>query len=261
MVKIRNLPPGIRTLPKTYFVISLPVHIFVNKKDNLMESILPRVKICCISSIDEALLAVKYGASAVGLVSAMPSGPGVIDEEQICEINAVVPPGVSSFLLTSKQDVDSIIEQQRKCRTNTLQLCDTITTGKLEDLRDALPGISIVQVIHVTGSESVDEALSVQDSVNGILLDSGNQKLKVKELGGTGRQHDWRISREIVEKVNVPVYLAGGLNPNNVIDAIKEVQPFGLDICSGVRTYGKLDEEKLRKFFTNIQAASSLTDY
>ena len=113
-----------------------------------------------------------------------------------------------------------------------------------------------MQVIHVAGKESVDEALSVEDFVDGILLDSGNQKLKVKELGGTGRTHDWSVSSEIVEKVKVPVYLAGGLNPNNVITAVKEVRPFGVDICSGVRTYGKLDEEKLRKFFTNVNAVS-----
>jgi phosphoribosylanthranilate isomerase len=212
-----------------------------------------RIKICCIASIEEAQLAIHYGASAIGLVSAMPSGPGVIAEKRIAEIAAKIPPGVASFLLTSKTDVDEIIAQQKRCGCNTLQLVDRLETGSYLDLRAALPGISVVQVIHVSGEESVEEALRIAPQVNGILLDSGNQKLAVKELGGTGRTHDWSISRKIREAVNVPVYLAGGLNPSNIRQAIEAVQPFGVDVCSGVRTNGKLDEQKLRRFITNIK--------
>jgi phosphoribosylanthranilate isomerase len=213
----------------------------------------PRVKICCISSIEEARLAIGCGASAVGLVSAMPSGPGVIDEGLIKEIAAIVPPPIATFLLTSRQDAASIIAQQRRCGVNTIQLCDAVQPGCYEELRDELPGISLVQVIHVTGPESVDEAVSVSPKVDALLLDSGNQKLAVKELGGTGRKHDWRISRSICDAVKIPVFLAGGLNPDNVQEAIREVRPFGLDICSGVRTDGKLDEAKLKKFFVAIE--------
>jgi len=213
---------------------------------------IPRVKICCISSIEEAKLAIKHGASAVGLVSEMPSGPGPIPEELIEEIAATIPPGVSTFLLTSKQDVDSIIEQQRKTKINTIQLVDRLLYGTHTDLRTALPGISIVQVIHVRGEESVIEAVDVSKYVNAILLDSGNPSLKIKELGGTGRAHDWEISKRIVESVNVPVFLAGGLKPENVNDAIKKVKPFGVDVCSGVRTNGNLDEIKLKTFFENV---------
>ncbi len=212
----------------------------------------PRVKICCISSRDEAQLAIRCGASALGLVSAMPSGPGPIAEELIAEIASVIPPGVASFLLTSKQDASSIIVQQRRCRTNTLQLVDRISVPVYQELRRALPGIGLVQVVHVTGEESIIEALAVSEFVDAILLDSGNQSLPVKELGGTGRTHDWSISRRIVESVNVPVYLAGGLNPDNVAEAIRQVQSFGIDLCSGVRTDGKLDAEKLEEFFEQI---------
>ena len=214
----------------------------------------PRVKICCNSSVTEAALAVRHGASALGLVSAMPSGPGVIAEETITEIAAAVPPGVATFLLTSKRDAESIVAQQRRCRVNTIQLCDSVEPGCHAKLREALPGIALVQVIHVTGPESVDEAVAVAGSVDALLLDSGNQKLAVKELGGTGRTHDWRISRQIVESVGVPVFLAGGLTPENVAVAIRDVRPFGLDICSGLRTNGNLDEAKVRRFFSNIHA-------
>jgi phosphoribosylanthranilate isomerase len=215
----------------------------------------PRVKVCCISSVTEAELAIRYGASALGLVSAMPSGPGVIEEELIAEIAAQAPPPIATFLLTSKQDVDSIIAQQRRLRANTIQLVDRLEQGSFDDLRSALPGISLVQVIHVTGEESVEEALAVAPQVDAILLDSGNQKLAVKQLGGTGRTHDWTLSRKIREAVNVPIFLAGGLKSENVADAIRSVEPFGLDLCSGVRTDGKLDEAKLARFFEQVGTA------
>ena len=213
----------------------------------------PRVKICCILSVEEMRLAVKYGASAIGLVSEMPSGPGVISEELIEEIAIHTPPGVSTFLLTSKQSVGEIITQQKRCKTNTIQVVDHLLEGTHKELKDALPGISIVQVIHVNDESSIEEAIKVSTNVDAILLDSGNQKLDIKVLGGTGRTHDWELSKKIVELVKKPVFLAGGLIPNNVQDAVETVQPFGLDLCSGVRTYEHLDEEKLRKFFKAIE--------
>jgi phosphoribosylanthranilate isomerase len=208
----------------------------------------PRVKICCIGSVDEAALAVACGASALGLVSSMPSGPGVISDERIAEIAATVPPAIGTFLLTSRQRVREIIGQQRFCRTNTIQICDHLTVGTHRDLKDALPGISVVQVIHVTGPESIEEAAQIAPHVDAILLDSGNQKLALKELGGTGRTHDWTLSRAIRERIGIPLFLAGGLTPENVVQAIEAVGPFGLDLCSGVRTDGKLDATKLRRF-------------
>ncbi len=218
----------------------------------------PRVKICCISSISEAQLAIKYGASALGLVSAMPSGPGVIAEDLIAQIAATIPPAMSSFLLTSKQDAASIIVQQRHCGVNTIQLCDRFPIDGYKNLRNELPGIALVQVIHVTGEASIEEAVAVAPYVNGILLDSGNQALTIKELGGTGRIHDWRISRRIREAVDVPLFLAGGLNAGNVVEAITQVGPFGVDICSGVRTNGKLDEARLASFFRQVAQAHAL---
>jgi phosphoribosylanthranilate isomerase len=214
----------------------------------------PRIKICCISSVEEARDAIRAGASALGLVSSMPSGPGVISESLIAEIAATVPPPIGTFLLTCGQDVRDIIAQQRRCRTNTVQICDRLTSGSYTDLRGAMPGVSLVQVIHVTGEESLEEALSVAPHVDALLLDSGNQSLAVKELGGTGRVHDWSVSRRIREQVGVPVFLAGGLRPENVGEAIRQVGPFGLDLCSGVRTDGKLDTAKLARFFTQLRA-------
>jgi len=214
-----------------------------------------RVKICCISSVDEAWMAIRAGASALGLVSAMPSGPGVIEESLITEIAAVVPPGVATFLLTSRQDSGSIIEQQRRTRVNTIQICDDLVDGTYEEMRRAMPGVKLVQVIHVTGEESVGAAKQVGSYVDAILLDSGNQALPVKELGGTGRTHDWSLSRKIVEECGVPVFLAGGLRHDNVGEAIRLVRPYGVDLCSSVRTNGRLDGEKLGRFFGAVQSS------
>jgi phosphoribosylanthranilate isomerase len=208
----------------------------------------PRLKVCCIASLEEAWLAIRHGASALGLVSAMPSGPGVIPEDRIAAIAAQVPPPVATFLLTSLQGADAIVEQQRRLRTTTVQICDRLPLAAYPTLRAALPGIGLVQVIHVSGPESVAEAREVAPLVNALLLDSGNRSLPVKELGGTGRRHDWRLSRQIREAVDVPIFLAGGLRPENVAEAIEDVGPFGLDLCTGVRTDGLLDETKLAAF-------------
>jgi phosphoribosylanthranilate isomerase len=213
----------------------------------------PRVKICCISSVQEAALAIECGAAALGLVSHMPSGPGVISDQEIARIAATVPPPIGTFLLTSLQSEDEIVAQHAFCRTNCVQLCDHLVRGTHRELKRRLPGIAIIQVVHVTGPESVDEAVAVAAHVDAILLDSGNQKLAVKELGGTGKTHDWSLSLKIRESISIPLFLAGGLTPENVRQAIGEVGPFGLDLCSGVRTNGNLDELKLRKFFAAVR--------
>jgi phosphoribosylanthranilate isomerase len=217
----------------------------------------PRVKICCISSIDEAQLAIRHGADALGLVSAMPSGAGVIEESLIAEIAETVPPPIATFLLTSLVDADAIIAQQRRCRTNTIQLVDAVPEGTHAKLRRSLPGIGIVQVIHVLGEESVDEARSVAANVDALLLDSGNPHLALKKLGGTGRVHDWSLSRRIVATCGKPVFLAGGLRPQNVAAALASVEPFGVDLCTGVRSNDNLDETKLSAFFNALECTGT----
>ena len=213
----------------------------------------PRVKICCISSRREAFDAIEAGASALGLVGAMPSGPGVISDEEIFAIARVVPPPVATFLLTSRTNAESIIEHYGKAQTTAIQIVDELTEKNYHEIRRNLPHVKLVQVVHVTGEKSIDEAVELAESVDAILLDSGNPNLAVKELGGTGRRHDWRLSRKIVETVSKPVFLAGGLNAENVCEAVETVQPFGLDVCSGVRTNEKLDRRKLEKFFGEME--------
>jgi phosphoribosylanthranilate isomerase len=215
-----------------------------------------RVKICCMASVEEARLAVRAGASAVGLVSEMPSGPGPIPEELIAEIAAAVPPPVATFLLTCRRDPDAIVAQQRRCRTNTIQLVDRLSVEARAELRRALPGVAIVQVVHVVGSASLDEAREASAHSHALLLDSGNPAAPVPELGGTGRTHDWTIAARIVKESPIPVFLAGGLNPDNVAEAIRTVRPFAVDVCSGLRVDGALDGEKLRRFLDAVAGAA-----
>lgn len=213
-----------------------------------------RIKVCCIRDAAELAAAVRHGASAVGLVSEMPSGPGPIPEERIAELASAVPPGVSSFLLTSATDVARIAEQQRRCGVDTIQLCDRLSPRSRSALRRELPGVRLVQVVHVEGEAAVDEAREAREASDALLLDSGRPDAERRELGGTGRTHDWEISRRIREAADVPVFLAGGLHPDNVSEAVRRVRPYGVDVCSGLRSDGMLDDSRVRAF---VAAAGS----
>lgn len=213
-----------------------------------------RVKICCISSIEEAKVAINHGADALGLVGHMPSGPGIIEDKLIAKITATIPPAIASFLLTSETKAKDIIHHYSKVNTTTIQLVDSISFEEFPKLRKALPSVRLVQVIHVIDEQSINQAISVSPFVDALLLDSGNPNKKIKELGGTGRTHNWNVSRNIVEQVDIPVFLAGGLNPENIVEAIRYVQPYGVDLCSGVRTDGKLDPIKLELFMNAVKS-------
>lgn len=211
-----------------------------------------KVKICCISSWEEAQIAIDAGAHALGLVGPMPSGPGVIRDEQIAEIAARAPRHIRTFLLTSETTAEQIIAHHERTGTTTIQLVDQLEKGGHVLLQAALPDVELVQVIHVLDERSLTEAQEITPYVDALLLDSGNPNLAVKELGGTGRTHNWAISRQIVRQSPIPVYLAGGLRAANVSQAVDQVQPFGLDLCSGVRTNGRLDPQKLTDFFAAL---------
>lgn len=211
-----------------------------------------RLKVCCISSLEEARTAVECGADALGLVGPMPSGPGVIDNDLIARIAPTVPPAVATFLLTSHTDPDLIIRHALACGTNTVQIVDEVPAHTYPLLRQGLgPAIRLVQVLHVWDDSALEHARAVLPQVDALLLDSGSPRPapgQVKTLGGTGLVHNWAISRQIAELARTasrPVFLAGGLSAANAEQAIRAVRPFGLDVCSGVRTNGRLDATKL----------------
>jgi phosphoribosylanthranilate isomerase len=222
----------------------------------------PRVKICCVSDRAERDLAIAVGAAAVGLVSAMPSGPGVIADDLIRDLAAGVPPGVDAFLLTSRTSADEIVAQARAARPHVLQIVEPVSTETRARVRAALPGVRIVQVLHVGGEDAVAAARDLAREADALLLDSGNVFAGAastegprRELGGTGRVHDWSVSRRVRDALDIPVFLAGGLHAGNVAEAIARVRPYGVDVCSGVRTRGRLDAAKLTAFVAAASAA------
>ena len=208
-----------------------------------------KVKICCISSIEEAKLAIVHGAAAIGLVGRMPSGPGIITDELINSIAKTVIPPIDSFLLTSETTAEAIIEHHNKVNTTTIQMVDALSGREYHKIREAIPHVKLVQVIHVLDEKAVQEAIEIAEWVDAILLDSGNPNLSTKVLGGTGKTHNWDLSKKIRENISIPTYLAGGINKDNIRKAIEHVQPYGIDLCSSVRTNGQLDERKLEELF------------
>lgn len=204
-----------------------------------------RIKICCIASIDEAQLAIAAGADALGLVAAMPSGPGPIPDARIAQIAAWTPPPVATFLLTSETTAQRIVEHVRATQPSTVQIVGHIDPDEAAQLARLLPHVRRVQVIHVEGPEALALIPAYAPHVHAFLLNSGRPGAAVPELGGTGRTHDWSVSARFVRASPRPVFLAGGLDDTNVGDALRQVRPYGIDLCSRVRTDGKLDVMKL----------------
>jgi phosphoribosylanthranilate isomerase len=217
-----------------------------------------RVKICCITSIEDAELAIEHGADALGLVGAMPSGPGVIDDATIAAIAAVVPPPVAAFLLTSERTADAIATHAARTGVSTVQVVAPIAAEESARLAELLPRTRRVQVIHVENADALDLIDVYAPQVHAFLLDSGRPRAAVPVLGGTGQTHDWKVSAAFVAASPRPVFLAGGLTPGNVAEAIAAVRPYGVDVCSGVRTDdGRLDSAKLGAFMAAVAAADT----
>lgn len=213
-----------------------------------------RVKVCCISSPDEARIAINAGADALGLVGDMPSGPGTISDELAREIAAQVPPPVATFLLTQREGAADIADHVRFCGTTAVQIVRHVDPGVHDDLARLLPpAVRRVQVIHVEDRDTLRLLDDYGERPHAYLLDSGRPGAAVAELGGTGRVHDWTVSAEWVRRSAQPVFLAGGLNAGNVREALEMVRPYGLDLCSGVRTDDRLDAAKLHAFFAALR--------
>ncbi len=218
-----------------------------------------KTKICCISSVEEAMLAIRHGANALGLVGHMPSGPGTIDDDLAREIASHAPRGVETFLLTERDRGESISDHAEYCGTTTVQIVRHIDVTEYPTIAKRLPMVRRVQVIHVEDNSAIDLVKLYEPHVHGFVLDSGRPGAAIAELGGTGRPHDWRISASIVRATRRPVYLAGGLDAGNVRQAIHQVQPYGLDLCSGVRTANALDESKLETFMNTVRNSQDQT--
>jgi phosphoribosylanthranilate isomerase len=216
------------------------------------------VKVCCITNEEDLQQAVGLGADALGFVGPMPSGTGIVDLATARRLIAAVPPPVASFLLTSATHPDSLVDEAARTGASVLQIVDRVPVAAYARLRQALPALRLVQVVHVEGEETLAEAAEAARHVDAILLDSGSRAGPVALLGGTGRIHDWAVSRRIVETVGKPVILAGGLRPENVAEAIGVVRPYAVDVCTGLRSADRLDRGKLRSFMAAVARASTM---
>ncbi len=206
-------------------------------------------------SVEEAELAISHGADAIGLVSQMPSGPGIIDDALIRRIALGVPPPVASFLLTAAETAEAIAEHVVRSGASTVQIVKHIDPAEHAKLAERLPAIRRVQVIHVESADALTLISLYAPHVHAFLLDSGRPNAAAQTLGGTGQTHDWEISAKFVTASPIPVFLAGGLKPENIADAIRLVRPYGVDLCSGVRTDGRLDAAKLGRFMEAVARA------
>ncbi|MEY2884879.1 MAG: hypothetical protein RL490_2603 [Pseudomonadota bacterium] len=206
-----------------------------------------------MASIAEMQQAVAAGADAIGLVGRMPSGPGQIADDLIAVIAAATPPPVAAFLLTSETSADAIADHVRRTGVPVVQIVNHIDPAESARLARLIPHTRRVQVIHIEGSDAIGMIPVYAPHIHAFLLDSGRPGAAVPKLGGTGDVHDWNISAAFVAASPHPVFLAGGLTPANVGDAIARVRPFGVDLCSGIRTNGVLDGEKLAAFVAVVR--------
>ena len=213
-----------------------------------------RVKVCCITSEEEASAAVSLGADRVGLIAAHPGVETGLSDRVLAETGNWVPETTDRVLLTPYLDAPSIVAHVERVGVGVVQICDHVDQEVHHAIRAACPLLEIVQVVHVESPSSVGLAQVMARSVDALLLDSGVSGADFSALGGTGKIHDWAISRAIVDAVSVPVWLAGGLNPENVGRGIETVRPYGVDLCSGVRSEGALDRSKLRRFMAAVRS-------
>jgi phosphoribosylanthranilate isomerase len=214
-----------------------------------------RIKACCMASVAEMQLAVAAGADAVGLVARMPSGPGPIADGLIAEIALAVPPPIAAFLLTSETRADAIADHVQRTGAPVVQIVSHIDPEESAQLARHLPRVRRVQVIHVESDDALARIQAYAPHVHAFLLDSGRPGAAIPTLGGTGDTHDWAISARFVAASPRPVFLAGGLNAGNVGAAIAQVRPFGVDVCSGIRSNGTLDMAKLNAFVAAVRQA------
>jgi phosphoribosylanthranilate isomerase len=217
-----------------------------------------RVKICCIASPEEARMATRAGADLLGLVGPMPTGPGVVTERAAREIAAQALPWATPVLLTACQCTDEIIEHAARVGVRAVQIVNHVEPGTLAGLARQAPGLALIQVIHVEDAGALDLIAAYQPHVSAFLLDSGRPS--AQELGGTGRVHDWEVSAEFVRRSKRPVFLAGGLTPENVAEAVGRVRPAGLDLCTGIRIDGALDAGRLAAFMGAVHSADRETE-
>lgn len=205
------------------------------------------VKFCGINKKEYAEMAIGLGADFLGFLVGIThlAEDKLTNEEAKKIISEVEFKNSVPIAVTHLQDAKEIIETMREINVTAVQIHDSIAIDGIKEIRDSIPDSYIIKAVHVQDRErSLEKALTFEEYVDALLLDSRT----IDRLGGTGKIHDWDISREIVLSVKKPVFLAGGLTPDNLLKAINKVKPFGVDVNSGVEINGEKDLNKMTKF-------------
>ncbi|MBX3023415.1 phosphoribosylanthranilate isomerase [bacterium] len=213
-----------------------------------------RVQIAGVSSLEEAIAAADAGGDALGFTLRLPTGVhDELTEPKARGIIAALPPFVATVAITYVETPRQAVELCRYLGVTTLQLHGAFPTHEIPVLRVGLPHLKIIRAVHVTGPEARAQARALARQVDALILDTYDPA--TGRHGATGKTHDWRISRDIVAEVPVPVILAGGLTPDNVADAIAAVRPWGVDVHTGVENPdGSRNLDRIRAF---VRAAKS----
>jgi phosphoribosylanthranilate isomerase len=214
------------------------------------------VKICGIRRHEDALIAAELGVDAVGLlVGQRQNSPDFISAGIARDISRALPPSVEAVLVTHIEDIDELERLLQQSGITTIQLHSEIASSSVERLRSRFPHVKIFKSVHVISADSVAYPEAFRKLVDGFVLDSIN--VATDQVGGTGKTHDWSISRQIVMRYpEIPIILAGGLNSENVRSAIEYVHPFGVDVNSGTKaSNGFKDTRKMQEFI--VQAKRS----
>lgn len=212
-----------------------------------------KVKICANTSIEEAQMCLDAKADIIGiLVGQEHASSDFVDKQKAKEICNYINKRCDVSLVTHLTDAKRIIELTEYIGNNIIQLHSDIKEEEVEKIKKRLPNIKLVRLIHVASDGTICTDYKKMKYVDYYLLDSFN--LKTNQVGGTGLTHDWKKSRELIELLDKPTFLAGGLNPNNVSLAINTARPYGVDVNSGCKNdFEKKDKEKVKQFVKNAK--------
>ena len=208
------------------------------------------VKICGVTNLSDVRMCVEAGADFIGNIVNIPSSPRSISPEKSHNILSNLPDAKKSVAVLIENELESIKKIVNIIDPDFIQLHGSESPQFVKKVIESVPA-GVVKTIHVSGEESVEEALLFSGFCDAILLDTYS-----KDHGGSGQQHDWKISKEIVNQVKCDVFLAGGLNPENVARAKSIVNPYCLDVSSGVeKKPGIKDPLKVKSFIENSKSA------
>ncbi len=212
-----------------------------------------RIQMAGIRNIADALNSVECGVDIIGLlVGQKHTSDDFISKETAKEIKLSLPKGVTTTLITHLENASEIIDIARFIDVDYIQLHSYIEESEVDKIRETLPDKKLLRLIHISEDGETLNDISKIKNVDFYFTDSIN--LKTNQVGGTGLTHDFERDRELVASLNKPVFVAGGLTPENVAEVVKLCQPYGVDVNSGCRgKNGGRDKAKMRKFVSQAR--------